>query len=156
DASPTWHPNGRALAVKSQKPDGTRGIILKEPGGAERLLVDDTGKPGPTSDGLSWSADGAVLAYVVSVSPRGGTDARIWVSATGTAPNPPRLFKGPATSEFSPAFSPDGRWLACVSNQSGRNEVYVEAYPHGDRFPVSTTGGGGPVWRGDGKEIFFQ
>ena len=43
-----------------------------------------------------------------------------------------------------------------VSDEPGRNEVYIERYPQGDRVQVSTTGGGGPVWRGDGKEIYFQ
>jgi Tol biopolymer transport system component len=142
--------------VQSLKPDGKRGLFLKEPGGAERLLVGDSGKPGPIRDGgLSWSTDGAALAYVVRDPGRGGTAANIWVAALGTTQNAHRVFNGPA-SEFSPAFSPDGRWLAYVSDESGRNEVYVLRYPQGDRFPVSTTGGGGPVWRGDGKEIFFQ
>ena len=58
--------------------------------------------------------------------------------------------------EVSPAFSPDGRWLAYVSDESGRSEVYVQRYPQGDKFPVSTSGGGGPVWSGDGREIIFQ
>jgi Tol biopolymer transport system component len=59
-------------------------------------------------------------------------------------------------SEYSPSFSPDGRWLAYVSDESGRAEVYVRRYLQGDRFTVSTGGGNGPLWRRDGKEIFFQ
>jgi dipeptidyl aminopeptidase/acylaminoacyl peptidase len=61
-----------------------------------------------------------------------------------------------AASEHSPAFSPDGRWLAYVSDESGRAEVYVRPYPQGERLAVSTAGGNGPVWRRDGKELFFH
>ena len=65
------------------------------------------------------------------------------------------FLSGPA-SEHSPKFSPDGRWLAYVSDESGRAEVYVRRYPRGDSLPVSTGGGNGPVWSPNGKEIFFQ
>lgn len=54
------------------------------------------------------------------------------------------LLNSPA-SEHSPKFSPDGRWLAYVSEESGRAEVYVRRYPQGDKLPVSTGGGNGPV-----------
>src|SRR5205085_673890 len=63
--------------------------------------------------------------------------------------------KSPA-SEYSPKFSPDGRWLAYESDTSGRNEVYVQPYPKVERLPVSTSGGNGPVWRRDGKELYFM
>ena len=65
-------------------------------------------------------------------------------------------FLNSAASEYSPKFSPDGRWLAYASDESGRVEVYVRPYPQGERFAVSTGGGNGPVWRPDGREIFFQ
>jgi len=55
-----------------------------------------------------------------------------------------------------PQLSPDGRWLAYVSRESGRDEVYVEPFRReGDRVRVSVDGGGQPKWRGDGKELFF-
>jgi hypothetical protein len=53
-------------------------------------------------------------------------------------------------------FSPDGRWVAYQSNESKRNEVYVQFYPpSGGRWQISTTGGNSPIWRGDGREIFY-
>ena len=53
-------------------------------------------------------------------------------------------------------FSPDGRWIAYASNESGRMEVYVQGFPSaGDRWQVSTTGGSQPRWRGDGAELYF-
>lgn len=59
-------------------------------------------------------------------------------------------------SEHSPAFSPDGRWLAYASDESGRFEIYLQPYPTGERLAVSTGGGSGPVWRCDGKTLFYQ
>ena len=61
-----------------------------------------------------------------------------------------------AANEMSPEFSPDGRWLAYVSSESGRNEVYVQPYPGpGERHLISTTGGEQPAWGGSGRELFY-
>ena len=59
-------------------------------------------------------------------------------------------------SEEHPQFSPDGRWLAYTSNESGRPEIYVQSFPASSgKWEVSTHGGSHPRWRGDGKEIFY-
>lgn len=65
-------------------------------------------------------------------------------------------FLDSAAGEYGPAFSPDGRWLAYASTESGRDEVYIRRYPSGERYAVSTGGGSGPVWSPDGREIYFQ
>ena len=72
----------------------------------------------------------------------------------GDKPSAQPLLNGPAT-EHGPKFSPDSRWMAYVSDESGRREVYIRGYPQGDRLAVSTGGGDGPVWAPDGREIFF-
>jgi serine/threonine-protein kinase len=59
-------------------------------------------------------------------------------------------------SEHSPRFSPDGKWVAYVSDASGRQEVLVRPYPTGEPLPVSINGGNAPVWSRDGTEIIFQ
>jgi dipeptidyl aminopeptidase/acylaminoacyl peptidase len=59
--------------------------------------------------------------------------------------------------EREPAFSPDGRWLAYQSNESGRDEVQVRPFPNSEgRWVISTNGGTLPKWRGDGRELFYQ
>jgi len=55
-----------------------------------------------------------------------------------------------------PVFSPDGRFLAYQSDESGRPEIYVRAFPPGPKWPISTNGGWYPVWSSDGTEIFYE
>jgi hypothetical protein len=58
--------------------------------------------------------------------------------------------------DFTPSFSPDGKWLAYANDETGRQEVYIQPFPTGSgRWQVSTAGGVGPKWRKDGKELFF-
>ena len=67
------------------------------------------------------------------------------------------LFLQTRFNEEAPAFSPDGAWIAYASDESGRNEVYVRPYPGpGGKIQVSTDGGEGPLWSGDGKELFYS
>ena len=73
----------------------------------------------------------------------------IWVLSIGDRKT--RAVIQTAANEMSPEFSPDGRWLAYVSNQSGRNEVYVQPYPGpGERHLISTSGGEQPAWDRNG------
>jgi len=99
------------------------------------------------------SQDGAFLAYVGG----GGILRRsdIWVLAlTGDRRAFP-LLETPFV-ESQPQFSPDGQWLAYMTNESGRQEVYVRPYSRdGERLQASTAGGGWPRWRRDGKEIYY-
>lgn len=144
-----WHPDGRSLAIASRKNDVT-GIFLKQLDGRERLLVaTPAGVNGLWN--AAWSPDGSKLAYSVQT----GLRSDIWMLTMGDPPTTTSFLSRPA-SEHSPAFSPDGRWLAYVSDESGRFEVYLQPYPTGERLAVSTAGGNGPVWRRDGKALFYQ
>jgi hypothetical protein len=91
------------------------------------------------------------LAYTVQT----GSLHDIWILTMGDKPTSEPFLQS-AAAEHSPAFSPDGRWLAYVSDESGRSEVYVKGYPQGDRLAVSASGGNGPVWARDGKALFFE
>jgi dipeptidyl aminopeptidase/acylaminoacyl peptidase len=99
----------------------------------------------------SWSPDGTHLAYV-ETSP--GTDNDIWVYSTSDRKVRPFL-RTPAREDH-PEFSPDGRWMAFASNESGRDEVYITESPTPRAvYPVSTDGGTGPVWSRDGTQLFY-
>ena len=143
-----WHPDGRSLAVAHSTKNGF-GIFLKPLDGRERLLA--AAPPGAFIRSLAWSPDGSKLAYTVQT----GFIHDIWMLTMGDPPTTTPFLGRPA-SEHSPAFSPDGRWLAYVSDESGRYEVYLQPYPTGERLAVSTGGGSGPVWRRDGKALFYQ
>ena len=62
----------------------------------------------------------------------------------------------PGESLFYPEFSRDGRWLAYTSNESGRREVYVRAYPRGGKWKISSEGGSEPLWARDGRRLFYR
>jgi dipeptidyl aminopeptidase/acylaminoacyl peptidase len=99
-----------------------------------------------------WSPDGRVLIYQVGTAYNSPSD--IWVMPIDSR-KPVPFIHGPA-NEGQPAFSPDGRWVAYMSDETGRAEVYVQPYPaNGDKWPISTSGGLQPQWRADGKELFF-
>jgi serine/threonine-protein kinase len=98
----------------------------------------------------SWSPDGRTVAFVER-KPNGERD--IWVLARGAEPVP---FLLTPADESSPEFSPDGRWIAYVSDESGRNDVYVQPYPGpGGRWQLSTDGGVHPAWSRDGTEVYY-
>jgi Tol biopolymer transport system component len=97
----------------------------------------------------SWSPDGESLALYAVAPTRD-----IWALPRGGDALP---FVATAFQEGSPLFSPDGRWLAYVSDESGRNEIYVQPYPGpGVKWPISTDGGVEPQWSLDARELFYR
>jgi hypothetical protein len=100
----------------------------------------------------SWSGDGQLLAFFEV----GGTSLRdIWVMPL--ADRKPQPFLATRFNEGGASFSPDGRWLAYVSNESGRPEIYVQPYPGpGGKWQISTEGGTEPLWNRNGRELFFR
>ena len=97
-------------------------------------------------------ADGSVLPLDEEANPQ---NHDIWVlpmSPEGKA----EPFLHSTFNERTPMFSPDGKWIAYRSNESGRDEVYIRAYPsRGQRTQISMDGGSDPLWSRDGKELFF-
>ena len=100
----------------------------------------------------SWSPDGRFLAYW-SVGLDTGRD--IWILPL-QGERKPRSFLQTKFDELQPKFSPDGRWIAYTSNESGQFEVYVQPFPGpGGKWQVSTDGGSNPVWERNGRELFY-
>ena len=148
---PTWVSDGTRVTFLAQTAT-TYQDIFWAPGdgsGQAELLV---GGDGIQREG-SWSGDNRTFAFVM-IDP--GTRDDLWILDTGQSGGPSPLVQTPAR-ERAPRFSPDGRWLAYVSNQSGRDEVYVRPYPGpGDQVTISTAGGTEPVWSRDGRELFYR
>ena len=147
DFSPVWSPDGRSIAFASNR-QGHFDLYRKAAngGGADELLYADNLDKFPTS----WSVDGKFLLYFT------GPNGDLWVlPLTGAAK--PFLFLQTPFAESQGQFSPDGRWVAYVSNESQRNEIYVAPFPGpGGKRQISTAGGNSPRWRPDGREIFYM
>jgi serine/threonine-protein kinase len=147
-----WAPDGRSITYTSSR-SGPLGIYRKRPGGAEPadslLASPEVGYTG------TWLRDGsALLTTGINLRPRSGTDIAI-VRNGGRGPVEP--FVASPFSESYPALSPDERWVAFVSEQSGTAEVYVRPFSgDGDQLQVSQSGGSEPVWGPDGRELFYR
>jgi serine/threonine-protein kinase len=141
---------GEMQALLGDQPTGTSGALAA---GMASLLPGTMPRPGSANPHvpMSWSADGHFLAFDER---KPGAQRDVWVLTRGGDPSP---FVLTAFDEWSPAFSPDGKWLAYVSNESGRNEVYVQPYPGpGAKWPISTDGGTEPAWSPDGRELYYR
>ena len=147
-----WRPDGRTLSFTSDR-EGASAYLYRIRGDGsskpERIHPGDTMQV----DEAVWSRDGRWLVYRTGVSAGfrdvyaralSGDTARITVAA------------GPY-DEYMPALSPDGRWMAYVSQESGGEEVYVRPFPATDRarWQISTAGGSAPAWAHSGRELFY-
>jgi eukaryotic-like serine/threonine-protein kinase len=147
--SPVWSPDGRVVFSSQRK--GFPDVYQKSSRGGdiEDVLLAETGAEYP----LSWSRDGRFLLYGLGSSP---ADTDLWVLPL-FGDRKPFPFIQTSFFEFAAAFSPDSRWVAYASNESGRNEIYVVPFPGpGGKWQVSTAGGNWPRWRRDGREIFYM
>lgn len=136
-------------------PDGTT-LIFGGQGGLYRQAADGSGEAQLVTPGLnshpSCSPDCKLIAYS-SYHPGSASDIRI-VSTDGS--EPPVPFVGTPANEYGPEFSPDGRWISYVSNESGLPEVYLRPITGGGRIQISSQGGLSPRWSRNGKELYFR
>lgn len=149
-----WSPDGRTLVFDSNR-KGHHDLYTKAADGAgsERELYADALEKGPTS----WCADGKLLLYN-ALSPKSGWD--IWALPMApermAAAAEARPFLRTDFNEQQAQFSPDCRWVAYTSDESGHDEIYVAHFPGGaGRQRVSPAGGSQPRWRRDGRELFY-
>jgi len=157
NSSPTWTPDGKRIAFTSTK-DGPLNIfwqLADGSGGLEKLNASENAQIP-----MSWSPDGKLLAFL-EVDPTTGYDIGVLrldePSAGSGQGRKPEQFLRTRFSESVPRFSPDGRWLAYISDESGRYEIYVQPYPGpGGKRLISTEGGTEPVWNPNGRELFYR
>jgi eukaryotic-like serine/threonine-protein kinase len=148
---PLWTPDGRRLTYRSWK-TGTMTMwwMPADRSGAPELLTNIGSMQSPES----WSPNGRTLAFTQMDDPESGSDIYT-LSLDGT--HTPHALIRTKFSEGSPKFSPDGKWLAYSTNESGRPEVRAMTYPPpGPNLQLSTDGGTDPVWRRDGKELYYR
>jgi Tol biopolymer transport system component len=114
--------------------------------GEDEVLLEGPGNFTMTPSG--WSKDARFIAYTTRGS-------NVWILPLFGDRKPFAVAETPFI-EASAVFSPDGRWIAFTSNEGGQTDVYVQSFPGpGAKIRVSTDGGSHPVWRGDGRELFY-
>jgi Tol biopolymer transport system component len=154
---PLWTLDGKHIVFRSSSPAGySVGWIRSDGAGEAQRLLESKRTPIP----YSFSPDGKTLAYYETNSETGFD---IWSlsldlsDADHPKPGKSEPFLRTPANELRPAFSPDGRWIAYTSDESGRYEIYVRAFPGpGGKWQISTTGGNPPMWSRDGRELFFE
>ena len=149
DWAPVWSPDGEWIAYTSFEKSGGD-IHIKRVSGteADRKLVGDQRRKIPSG----FSSDGRYLLYHV-VSPRTNWDIEVW----SLAENKARVVLQTPFMENQAQLSPNGRWMAYVSNESGVEEVYVRGFDGADsgKWQISSGGGSMPKWSADGKTLYF-
>ena len=150
NASSVLSPDGAQVAFSSSKSDKV-GLYLKAVNGAgdEQLILGGDEKTYPDS----WSKDGKYLLYEVD----NGIDYKFDLFVLPmTGDRTPFPYLQTPFIESHAQFSPDGKWVAYVTDQNGKADVYVESFPRGSgKWQISTAGGDQPQWRADGKELFY-
>jgi Tol biopolymer transport system component len=147
--APVWSPDGAEVLFSSQAKPGAFALIAvaTDGSGRRREIYNSTERIEPTD----WSRDGRHV--LVARGAIGGSD--VWVVPVADPSKASALVVSPAL-ETSGQFSPDGRWVAYRSNESGRTEVYVTPFPAGGaRWQISPSGATQPRWSADGRSLYF-
>ncbi|MGD1093901.1 MAG: protein kinase [Bryobacteraceae bacterium] len=159
-AGPVWSPDGKHIAFQSPASGSGMGWVPSDGSGeAQQILAAHNNQSAATP--WSFASDSRRLAYFER---NPATDNDIWTVTLDTSdpdhpkPGKPELLLGTPSGELIPMFSPDGRWIAYRSNESGPIEIYVRPFPaaRGGKWQISTGGGLYPIWSNNGRELFYE
>jgi Tol biopolymer transport system component len=145
-----WSPDGSQITFYSTPSSGGDQdlFVIPAAGGEAKRLLARGGAQYPDS----WSPDGRILVFEEPDSAAAGRN--LWLLPVGEAPRPLVVTR---FNERGAVIAPSGRWFAFVSDESGTSEVYVQAFPGpAAKTPVSINGGVQPVWRRDGRELYYR
>jgi serine/threonine-protein kinase len=154
----TWHPDGERVTFTGAD-DDLYWMRADGSGEAERLTTSDANaRSSPRVQvPTSWSPDGRTLLFTQRLGLAAPVNRDVWTLTLGDSTPAARPFLVSDSDESSAELSPDGRYIAYESNQSGRTEVYVQPFPGpGRRELISTDGGGQPLWARNGRELFYR
>lgn len=150
DSAPVWSPDGARIAFATNR-KGPYHLYVKSASGVggEDLMQETSSSQFPQD----WSRDGRFLLYS-EVDVKTGRD--LWALAVTGSDHKPIAIANTPSDEQNGQFSPDGRWVAYQSNESGEFQIVVQPFPQAPgKWQVSTAGGSEPRWRADGKELYF-
>ena len=146
---PTWTRDGQRIAFSG---GGLQWVTADGREQPTTLIARGTDLDAGNIGEASWSTDGRTIVFSAEVP---STSFDIYTRRAG---EPPALLIATQARELGQRLSPDGRWIAYESDESGRNEVYVRPFPgvNQQKWTLSTTGGWSPVWAPDGHELFYM
>jgi Tol biopolymer transport system component len=146
---PLWSPDGKRVVFQSGKDEAANLFWTPADGsGREERLATSEVEQAPTS----WTPDGQFLIFQQNTVARD-----LWVLPMAAGGRNARPLVRSQFDKYEGKLSPDGRWLAYVSNESGRQEVYVQPYPGpGGKYRISTDSGSEPKWSPSGREVFYR
>jgi eukaryotic-like serine/threonine-protein kinase len=145
---PVWTHDGKTVAYTTNRQGGDLYAKASSALGGEESLVQSDDFKVPTD----WTPDGKLLLYMNFA---GGKGSRLWIHQTAPEKKDYPLLRTNFAEEHA-SFSPDGRWLAYQSEETGKDEIFVVPFPSlSSKWQVSTSGGEQVSWRADGKELFY-